>query len=89
MKKMSILFVFIGNWPRLFMQVFSLADNLHEISMPLFWKNKKNISTLSSAEIVQRQVTVNAPCVSGYVQQTTNGALVRFNRRRHFMEIVF
>ena len=32
------------------MQIVSFGDNLHEVSDPIFWKNKKNITNLSSAE---------------------------------------
>ena len=33
------------------MQIVSIGDNLHEISSPDFWENKKNIINLSSSEI--------------------------------------
>ena len=40
------------------MQIVSIGDNLHEMSNPVFWeKNKKNINSLSSAEL-QRVVTI-------------------------------
>ena len=32
------------------MQFISLGDNLHEMLNPIFWENKKNIFSLSSAE---------------------------------------
>ena len=41
-----------------FVQIVSRGDNLHEISKPIFWKNKKNIISLSSAEFAQRVVKV-------------------------------
>ena len=41
------------------MQIVSLGDNLHEISNPVFWENKKNNLNLSSAENAQRVVKVN------------------------------
>ena len=34
-------------------------DNLHKMSKPVFWKNKKSIISLSSAELTQRVVKVN------------------------------
>ena len=34
------------------MQIASLGDNLHKMSNPIFWKNKKNIN-LSSAKFAQ------------------------------------
>ena len=33
-----------------FMQVVSIGDNLHEMSQPVIWENKKNVISLSSAE---------------------------------------
>ena len=39
------------------MQIVSYRDNLHEMSKPIFWENKKNIN-LSSAELAQRVVEV-------------------------------
>ena len=38
---------------------FSLGDSLHGISKPIFWKDKKNIISLSSAEFAERVVKVN------------------------------
>ena len=32
------------------MQIVSIRDNLHEVSKPVFWNSKKNISKLSSAD---------------------------------------
>ena len=32
------------------MQIVSIGDNLHEMSKPVFWENKKNISNLSFGE---------------------------------------
>ena len=32
------------------MQIVSIGDNLHEMSDPIFWENKKNIINLSSAK---------------------------------------
>ena len=40
------------------MQIVSAGNNLHEISSPVNWKNKKNIN-LSPAEFAQTVVTVN------------------------------
>ena len=40
------------------MQTVSNGDSLHEISNSVFWENKKNIISLSSAELVQRVVEV-------------------------------
>ena len=37
----------------------SPIDNLHEMSKPISWENKKNIISLSSAEFVQRVLCVN------------------------------
>ena len=34
-----------------FMQIVSIADNLHELSNPVTGENKKNITNLSSAEL--------------------------------------
>ena len=43
------------------MQIVSKGDNLHEMSKPAFLKkNKKNITKLSSTELAQRMVKVNA-----------------------------
>ena len=36
------------------MQTVSTGDSLHEMPNPVFWKNKKNIITLSSAEYAVR-----------------------------------
>ena len=43
------------------MQIISLGDNLHELSMPIFSgkNNKNNIINLSSAELAQGVVKVN------------------------------
>ena len=41
------------------MQIVSLRDNLHEMSKPIFWENKKNIMSLLSAELDQRVVKLN------------------------------
>ena len=40
-------------------QILSKRDNLHEMSNPFFWKNKKNITDLSFAELAKRVVKVN------------------------------
>ena len=40
------------------MQIVSSGDNLHEMSDPVFWENKKNIINLPSAENAQRVVKV-------------------------------
>ena len=41
------------------MQIVFNGDNLHEMSSPFFWKNKKNIINLSSAELAKRVERVN------------------------------
>ena len=41
-----------------FMQIVSTADNLHEMSSPVFWEHKKNIVNLSSTHLAQRVVNV-------------------------------
>ena len=41
-----------------FMQTVSNGDNLHEISNPVFWENKKYITNLSSAVLAQTVVMV-------------------------------
>ena len=41
------------------MQIVSLGENLHEMSNPVLWKNKKSIINLSSAENAQKVVKVN------------------------------
>ena len=33
------------------MQIVSNGDDLHEMSNPVFWENKKNVTYLSSAEL--------------------------------------
>ena len=38
------------------MQIASNGNNLCEMSNPVFWENKKNIISLSSAESAQRVV---------------------------------
>ena len=35
------------------------GDNLHELSKPVFWENKKNAIIESSAEFAQRVVKIN------------------------------
>ena len=40
------------------MQIISNGDELHEMSNPVFWKNKRNAIDLSSAEFAQRMVKV-------------------------------
>ena len=37
----------------------SLGDNLHEMPNPVFWENKKNIISLSSAGFAHSMVKVN------------------------------
>ena len=34
------------------------GDNLHKMSNPVFWENKKSIINLSSADLVERMVKV-------------------------------
>ena len=41
------------------MQIVSNGDNLHEMSNPVFWENKKNITNMSSVELAQRVVKVD------------------------------
>ena len=42
------------------MQIVSIGDNLHDISNPVFWeKYKKNIISLSSAELAKSVIKVN------------------------------
>ena len=54
----EILFLFFReNRVRHFKQIFSNRDNLHEMSNPVFWENKKNINLLS-AEYAQRAVKI-------------------------------
>ena len=50
---------FLGNRFWDFMQIVSTGDNLHEMSHPVFWKNKKIAISLSSAKWAQRVVKVN------------------------------
>ena len=38
-----------------FMQIVSKADNLHEMSNPVFWENKKNVN-FSYAEFSHKEV---------------------------------
>ena len=40
------------------MQIVSIGDNLHEVSNPVFWENKKNTINLSSAELAYSAVKV-------------------------------
>ena len=40
------------------MQIVSFGDNLHEMSNPFFWENKKNNNKLSPAEFAKRMLTV-------------------------------
>ena len=42
------------------MQIVSNGDNLHEMSNPVSWKKKNIRKNLSSAELAQRMVKVNA-----------------------------
>ena len=37
------------------MQIVSTGDNLHEISKPIFWENKKKYFNMSSAENFTQQ----------------------------------
>ena len=56
----EIFFLFFpGNIIEHFMQTVSNGDNLHEMSNPVFWKNKKNFIHLSSADFASRGVKVN------------------------------
>ena len=41
------------------MQIVSNGDNLHELSNPVYGKNKKNIINLLAAELAQKVVKVN------------------------------
>ena len=40
------------------MQIVSEEDNLHEMSNPIFWENKKNLIYLSSAESAHHMISV-------------------------------
>ena len=40
------------------MQIVALRDNLHEVSDPIFWINKKNITNLLSADSAHSMVSV-------------------------------
>ena len=40
------------------MQIVSIGDNLHEMSNPVFWKNKKKFINMLSAELAQKVVKV-------------------------------
>ena len=40
--------------------------NLHEISKPIFWENKKNIINLSTSEFTQRVVKVKGQVYSSW-----------------------
>ena len=42
-------------------ETFSLGDNLHEMSKPVFLEKKKNITNLSSAELSTRVIKVYKP----------------------------
>ena len=44
------------------MQIFSLGDNLYEVSEPFSRVNKENVINLSSAEFVHNIVSVNIRC---------------------------
>ena len=66
------------------MQIVALRDNLHEVSDPIFWINKKNITNLSSADSAHSLVSVNHYSSMGNLirQQTDDIFLL-------FMEIGF
>ena len=61
------------------MQIVSIGDNLHEISNPVFWENKKNIINLSSAELAQKVVKVN-PFLPGRIFYNSSNQSIS-NRR--------
>ena len=49
------------------MQMFSLGDNLHEMSKAIFWESKKNIISLSSEEFAHRVLRLRpSPVEPGY-----------------------
>ena len=54
------------------MQIVSIGDNLHEVSDPIFWKNKKNITNLSaesahSVVIVQNKSNNKLKCIFPHI----------------------
>ena len=61
------------------MQIVSLGDNLHEVSDPVVWEfsgeNKKNIISLSSAEIPHSTVIYALPFVKSKEVQLNLGCL--------------
>ena len=46
------------------MQIVSLGDNLHEMSYPVFWENKKNISKYRLLKILPRVLSVRYKAVT-------------------------
>ena len=40
------------------MPIVSNEDNLHEMSNPVFWENKKNVMNMSSAESLLRVLCI-------------------------------
>ena len=76
-----------------FMQIVSaVGNNLHEMSNPVFWENKKIIINLSSAELAQRVIRIKGgiqtvkPCIqkgffwlyANITTQTFACSLIRF-----------
>ena len=43
---------------------YKIVNSKHEMSTPVYWENKKYITSLSSVEFAQRVITVNPgiPC---------------------------
>ena len=54
-----VFFLFPGNWFGHFMKVVFEAENLHEMSKPISWKNKKNILKCRQMKILHRMLNVN------------------------------
>ena len=52
------IFIFKKTGIRRFMLIFSIGDNLHEMSNPVFRGKSEYIINLSSAEIIQRVIKV-------------------------------
>ena len=61
------------------MQIVSLGDNLHEMTKPILWENKKNIINLSSAESTQRVVKIKITIM------TNNKAVIKVRSTYRFI----
>ena len=71
--KLMIFFLFFPEnriWH--FMQIVSLGDNLHEMSNPVFWENKKNLPKCCLLKILPRVLSVNFYHSMGKIHQMTN-----------------